>query len=814
MKKDQKVRERKLSPKLIAGIMLAMFFAVALILRIYLPYDKVFSGEWIKFTGSDCYYYMRLVDNLVHNFPHLTTFDPYLIYPGGEEVGTIHFFTRLLAGIIWLIGLGSPTQHIIDVIGAYSPAILGALIIIPVYFIGKELVSRWAGIIAAGLAVILPGEFLGRSILGFTDQHVAETLFATTAMLFLILAIKAASQKQLTFSHLKHRDWANSAKPIIYSLLAGIFLGVYLLTWIGALLFVFIISVYFIVQFIIDHLRHKSTDYLCIVGTIIFFIAIIMFLPASSGTLYVTAMLAALLTPLFMNAVSRIMVNTKIKPSYYPLAVVGLGLAGLGIFRIINPSLLSSMLSMFSIAAESSRTTIETQPLLFPTGQLSFQLACGNFPGLIPYNSSAANLSGNNILAFVSSTFFLSVISLIVLAYLSVKQGSAEKSLIAVWSFGMLAFTLLQRRFAYYLAVNVALLTGYLVCLIISRFGFAASTTEAVKSSGGTRGRKARLQNSGFQTTVSLVNMGIAAIIIFLVVFFPNIIPARATASQVQYAPSDAWCSSLDWLRENTPDPFNNPDFYYHIETVRKYKSLSALGGNVTNISEQSYPYPPSAYGVLSWWDYGYWITRIAHRIPNANPGQDPRAIRNVASFFTSQNEESAGKIRQEMGSSYVIIDFDTATGKFWAIATWAGKAPNEYFDLYYVLQENQLVPVQLFYPEYYRSLCTRLYVFDGKAVTPQNPIVISYQERVTSEGTAYKEITSATDNFTSYEEAEAYISARESGNYKIVSTNPLASPVPLEALQHYTLVHSSPNSVTVENMGSVPEVKIFQYID
>jgi len=27
-------------------------------------------------------------------------------------------------------------------------------------------------------------------------------------------------------------------------------------------------------------------------------------------------------------------------------------------------------------------------------------------------------------------------------------------------------------------------------------------------------------------------------------------------------------------------------------------------------------------YGVLSWWDYGHWITTIGERIPNANPFQ------------------------------------------------------------------------------------------------------------------------------------------------------------------------------------------------
>ena len=185
MSRRQKARESRLSPKLVIGIILVLFFAVALSIRVYLPYDKVFVGDWIKLTGVDAYFHMRLIDNLAHNFPHAISFDPYFRHPDFRLVGSISFFDWLLAGIIWVIGLGSPTQHTVDVVSVYIPAVLGALTVIPVYFIGKELFGRGAGVLSAGLIALLPGEFLGRSILGFTDHHVAETLFTTIAMMFL-----------------------------------------------------------------------------------------------------------------------------------------------------------------------------------------------------------------------------------------------------------------------------------------------------------------------------------------------------------------------------------------------------------------------------------------------------------------------------------------------------------------------------------------------------------------------------------------------------------------------------------------------------
>jgi len=83
----------------------------------------------------------------------------------------------------------------------------------------------------------------------------------------------------------------------------------------------------------------------------------------------------------------------------------------------------------------------------------------------------------------------------------------------------------------------------------------------------------------------------------------------------------------------------------------------------------------------------------------------------------------------------------------------------------------------------------------------------------VSREGKPYKEITRV-EQFDSYQEAEAYLLSQESANLprRIVSTNPFISPVPLEALKHYKLIHSSDGGVAQPGVGMVPEVKIFEY--
>jgi dolichyl-diphosphooligosaccharide--protein glycosyltransferase len=174
------------------------------------------------------------------------------------------------------------------VVGAYFPAVLAALTVIPVFFIGKALFNRWVGVMAALLIAVLPGEYIGRTILGFTDHHVAEVLFSTTAVLFLILAIKAAGGKQdgqepMTFNHVIKGDRKVITMPLVFSALAGLFLGIYLITWLGALLFVFISAIYFIIQIIVNHIKQKPSEHLGIVGFITFLVALIVFLPFNSN---------------------------------------------------------------------------------------------------------------------------------------------------------------------------------------------------------------------------------------------------------------------------------------------------------------------------------------------------------------------------------------------------------------------------------------------------------------------------------------------------------------------------------------------------
>jgi len=802
----------KPSATIIYGVALALIFGFALFLRTYFPYHNVFTGTWVRFQYEDAYYHMRLIEDLSHHFPHPIFFDPFTFYPHGLTVYFAPFFDILVGFFIWVIGLGHPSTQVIETVGAYFPAVLGALVTFPVYFIGKELFNRKVGLIAAALVVIIPGQFLLRSLLGFTDHHVAETFFSTLIILFLILAVKRAKEKELSFTSLRNRDWKSVRKPLIYSLLAGIALGCYLLSWVGGGLVVLVIFIFFLIQYIVDHIRGRSTDYLCIVGVLSTFIALVMIVPfkgvLAEGNLYSAALLAGILALLALSGLSFLINRRGLRWFYYPSALAVLGLLGVLVLYLGDRHLFDSLLNVFHVfrRSGSALTIAEVTPLTIHSAWQEF-----------------------------TTGFYLALISLVLVIYLVIKEQAADKTLFLVWSLVMLAATLGQNRFAYYFAVNVALLTAYLSWKAVDWGSSFMKVYDKVRGKEDDRserrrkekgkakpGKKAKRKKAKEQSSNqgTLVTRGtairygyfvIAILIVFFLAFYPNIGRAIYVAERAPN-PNDAWHDAMVWMRDNTPDPFQNPDFYYGL--------YQKPAGN------EDYNYPPSAYGVMSWWDYGHYITYIAHRIPNCNPFQ--AGATKAALFFTEQDVSATNEMLNELGSKYVVIDYPMAMylrdqnglifGKFYAMIDWAKKNRKDFFETYYRRVTDQktntsrLEPITLYYPAYYQSICTRLYIFGGEAVIPQDStLVISYAEKTDKNGVQYKEITSA-KTFATYDAAKSYLDSQTGSNYVLVGDSPFASPVPLEKLNNYKLIYESPSKVAPAPGLSTSYVKIFAY--
>jgi len=806
------IRMKPSTDNLYYAVALAAVFGVALFVRTYFPYDSVFTGDWVRFQWTDAWYHMRLVENLVHHFPHRICFDPYTLFPHGQGVHFAPFFDWFLGFFAWLFGAGSPSTKVVETVGAWFPAILGALITVPVYFTGKELFNKKAGLIAAALVAILPGEFLSRSLLGNTDHHVVEILLMTLTIMFLMLALKSARQKEISFNSIRSRDWISLRKPFVYSLLAGVALGFFLLSLMYGWFFVAIILVFAFIQFILDHLKGRSADYLLIILLPAFIIAVFLVIPYVShfgisshmeSALYIKGALVYLSIGIIvlpvMSGISFFMAGKNMKRIYYPVILSALAIV---FFAFLVDIIFFPVTSPWNVTDS-----------LWPLSRYVFDK-----PAITQAISEARPLSQNLLQMSwdqFTTSFYLSLISLVLLACLVIKKGAAEKTLLLVWSVAMLGSIFMQIRFTYYFAVNASLLTGYLCWKALSLTGTIESPSEDKEKeskgkAGGSQLRGLRASFSKHPAARYALRVSAAAAILFLV-FYPNIGKSIDIAGEIT-EPSQDWHDALVWLRDNSPEPFQDPDFYYAIY------DRPAQANDSTDYED--YIYPESAYGVLSWWDSGHWITYISHRIPNINPHQ--RHVKDAALFFTSTDEATANRIIDKLGSRYVIIEqrmvlHEVTTqgpvGYFGAIVEISGKETSDFFERYYYQNEQGgLESILLYYPDYYRSMSSRLYLFGVENVVPaDSTLVISYTEETAVEGTKFKLISSL-QRFAAYEEALDFLELHGTSSYRIVGDNPLISPVPLEELEHYSLAYRSPTTVAIREGEPISEVEIFEY--
>jgi len=769
---------------IVCTVILALIFILSLVLRITLPWSHVFAGDWVKFTDNDAYFYVRLLDNLAQHFPRMLTFDPYFVFPGGIDLShSSLFFVYLMGFFAWLFGAGAPSQHMVDLVGVYFPAVAGALLVFPVFFIGRTVFNRWAGLVAALFIALMPGEFLIRTLLGNTDSHVVEIFFTTLFMLFLALAVSRGQSLKLL--PLRDIDWRSAALPLVYSVLAGLSLGLYLLSWQGALLFVLISFVWLIAQFISDHLRGKPTDYLAVVGFITYVVALLLILPSGSDIMTRASLSVAALCAPALYLLSWLMRRLKIKPAHYPAVVAALGIAAFSALFIVSPALPRSMFDTVTgfFSWSSNTLTAEMQPLLIQQGSFTLVLVWGNY-------------TAASVLALVGFGFAI---------YRVARKGDPELMLLIIWSLLILLAALAMRRFAYYLAIDVAILAGYSGWLMLRLFGLKEATAAAkepvtVKSRAKRKHDARREASSQRAGSPALLTLG--AIIILLITIYPNTGPLPGgdrpffdVASRAPYPPGDAWCEALDWMRTHTPEPFADNNVYHALDN--------------TTVTGKFPEYPPDAYSVICWWDFGYWVSRIGHRPPYSNPGS---AQRGEQYFFTAPDESSAARWSNNWGQKYVIVDdytVDRASG-FRTIVSATQEPTGKYYEIYYRLQKDKLVPTLLYYPEYYRTMAVRLYCFDAKKYTPSETAVVSWEDRTASDGRSYKEATGL-KTFRGYEDALAFINVQKDGNWRIVGKDPNVSPVPLEDLRGYRLAYGTDRKAKV-GTADMPAVKIFEY--
>ena len=663
--------------------LLLIAFTLSFYIRAILPYDSVFTPSFVAFAADDAVYHMRLVENLIANFPHRIWFEPFTLYPTGA---TLHFgplWTYMIATTSIIIGLGSPSIELTRTIGAFFPAIFGALTVFPVYVIGKEVFNKHVGLFAAFLVAVMPGQILTRSLLGFTDHHIGEVFFSTLFLMFFIMAIKASHD--LSISHVRRYPLYPAT---IYSVLAGISFSLYMLQWSSGVFFGGIVAIFITVHYIMLHLQNKSLEGTCIVSSITFASALPLLLPFITTNnafavirysyLHILITVGASFLFIFLYLLSTRLDKTTLPKFYYPLTIFFLSLFAITFAKLYVPSAFSSFMSFFTIFNPNVGGATTIAEASQPTPQMIF----ANYPGA--YN--------------FLSTYYFAILSIAILAASLLFKWKPEKALFVIWCIIIFALTTGQNRWFYYYSVNVAILSSFFVFSLI-KYTNIHSTIKRIKEEVTD---SATLHTFLTTKPKHIIPIAISILIIFTV-FAPNFTASTSIASHGTVSPDyHQWHESLTWMRNNTPDPGLDFNAVYPLPPVG-----------------ETFQYPSTAYGVMSWWDYGHVITYFAHRIPNTNPfqtgiGGGEFHLPGASTFFTAQSEASATSILNSTQSRYIVSSAYMAYSIQEVMAIWNLEDTSLYQTPIVVSGTPQYAPTL----HYFSTMESKLHIFDTSGLT------------------------------------------------------------------------------------------------
>ena len=737
-------------------------------------YSNFIQDGKVLLSGNDAWYHLRQTSYTVRNWPATMPYDTWTYFPYGTAQGQFgSLFDQIVATVALVVGLGSPSQQTIATVLLVMPAVFGTLVAIPVYLAGKRLGGRFSGLVSVLILALATGGLLQRSLVGFSDHHVAEALFQMIAVLGFMVAISVSEAEKPVWELVTNREWEPLRRPLAWSLIAGVALALYIWVWPPAVLLIAILGLYFLLQLSFDYLRGQSPDHTAFTGVVaLTTTGMLSFLPLSELT--ITATDFSLLQPLmafavafgcgFMAWLARQWDARDLDTRLYPLSVVGIIGAITLLMAVVTPNLFEFFVNnatrVFGAGSATGNTIGEAQPLTRP---------------IITFFSSYG------LTAF--SALFGAI--LVVIAQVRAEEPRGETLLVLVWSIVLLLATLSQQRFTYYLVLPIVVLNAYVVRFVIQYL----TTQDRIES---------------FSDIETFQVITILAVLLVVVAPLVVSVGGRPTvmAQAERNSPSDGvvgWGSSLEWMGSNTPAPGN----------------YAGAGNNMsfygTYPRQADFDYPEGAYGVMSWWDYGHWITQRGERIPNANPFQQGAV--DAANYLLAPNETQANSVLDEVSEDdaatrYVMVDWKM-------VNTWSRRANGKFFAPIQFYDESDVVPqdfrrrvlsisangAQTAYyvrqQRYYESQQVRLWHFYGSAQRP-NPVVINYDERSFSDGAGGTStaliLPRERPNFRQFRtmgQARQYLQ-NNTGQIGGVGPNP---PEFVEALENYRLVRNSQTS-------------------
>ncbi|WP_117591142.1 oligosaccharyl transferase, archaeosortase A system-associated [Haloprofundus halophilus] len=814
-------------------------------------YGNYIENGTVVFSGNDAWYHLREVEYAVRHWPFTMPFDPWTYFPYGTyqgQFGTL--YDQIVATVALVIGLGSPSDQLVAKTLLVAPAVFGALTAIPVYYIGKRLAGRFAGLFGAVILMLLPGSFLRRSLVGVSDHNGVEPLFMAVAVLAFMVAFTVAEREKPIWELVDARDRDALRSPLKWSALAGVALAMYMWVWPPGVLLVGIVGTFLVVKMVSDTVNGESPEPIAFVGAVSMGVAG-LFMLLRIDTFEFSATQFSLIQPVLAFAVgagsvflawlAREWESRDLSIALYPVAVGGAIVVSLGLMAVVLPDAFQQLTNNFNrilgfSAGARTRTISEAQPFLDPntlsqfgttatmqllseyglaiftgvaaaTWMLAKPLLRGADPRKVGYVAGSVAVVGllylvpavpkavGGALGIDHALLGLVVVFGLIVGATLLTTYRAEHLLVVVWAAFLTAAAFTQLRFNYYLALVVVVMNAFFLGEVLGYLGLRKSIARATDD-------------------IEAYQVLAVATVIVLVLTPVLLVPLgggqgaqTATAQQIGAANQPGaytqWQGSLEWMANNTPaegdygGAGNADQFGYYDRFERP--------------ADGDYDYPEGAYGVMSWWDYGHWITMGAERIPNANPFQQGATA--AANFLLAPSEERSEEVLASQSTEgnqtrYVMVDWQMVTPgeKFGAPTVFYDDEENiSQSDFYQrVYAEGFRGSFFLKDQRYYDSTMVRLYEYHGSAMDPQ-PFVVDWEPTPAVNQQTGEEVTVPTpagegENATLLRTFDNMSAARdfveEDGTAQVGGVGPYPEER-VEAMEHYRLVKASESSAT-----------------
>jgi len=583
--------KKKINKKMITAISLVGIFFLVLFLNSYFNFtsgtpfnpDGETIGTRFFLSGPDPYYNMRLCTETMESgyYRFVTEEDMLLNYPVGHY-GSARppLFNMVAIFSTKVLENFMPTVDALGMSMLFLPAIYGALLVLPVYGIGATLFNRKTGLLAAFFVALIPihlGSGHGSSLSLF-DHDSFILLLATCVFFFMIKSLKEKDTKT----------------SLIYAVGAGLFIGAIEMTWVASQVVYLMIAVFFVVNFFIDVLKgqYNLKNTYAVVTAI--GVAFLLAFPYA----YVKQSVVNYLFFTFLFSVAVMVIHLILRRIKLPwiITVPGLftltGIAFGGLFYI-NRVIGKTAGALYSISS-----------VIFGEGIYGSQVS------LTIGEAHTFGLS-QTVMSFGPAVYWIGLSGFVFFLFKMHKEKWKAHHIFVVVLFVMYFWlTTTAGRFINDLIPLMALFTAYCTWIVVDKIDFS-QMVKNVKGIGGLR---------GIRKGVKPVHiLGIVFVVVILII--PNTYLALDAAVPPEMD-SEVFGDGFQGF-------FGNALGYQLYWAEACYWLLQ---------QDTEIELPEDRPGVISWWDYGFYIASMSEHPTVADNFQE--GLRTAGNFHTAENEQ------------------------------------------------------------------------------------------------------------------------------------------------------------------------------